>query len=97
MAGPEENETSLPSTLSVPGRFRKPPVPQGERIDEVGVTEAMSSRPPSDAPADASQLSPGDDDGVRPPVVSMLFMVLFPFLIVLALMVLDGWVRRGTP
>jgi hypothetical protein len=57
----------------------------------------MSTSPHSDAPADASDLSPGEEEGVRPPVVSMLFMVLFPFLIVLALMVLDGWVRRGTP
>ena len=57
----------------------------------------MSNPPPSDAPVGASDLSPEDDEGERPPVISMLFMVLFRFLVVLALMVLDGWVRRGTP
>ncbi len=97
MAGPEENETSFASTLSVPGRFRKSPVPRGERIEDAGVASDMSTPPPSDAPAQPSDLSPGDEEGVRPPVISMLFMVLFPFLVVLALMVVDGWVRRGTP
>lgn len=55
----------------------------------------MNSEPRSDAPADPAEPPPDREEGVRPPLLSLLLLVLFPFLIVLALMVVDGWVRRG--
>lgn len=57
----------------------------------------MTSEPHPDAPPGSSESPPSEGDGERPPLLSMLLMVLFPFLVVLALMVVDGWVRRGTP
>lgn len=57
----------------------------------------MTSEPDSDAPSGSPDLPAVEDEGERPPLASMLFLVLFPFLVVLGLMVLDGWVRRGTP
>lgn len=57
----------------------------------------MTSEPRPDAPPASSETPSADEEGVRPPLLSMLLLVLFPFLIVVALMVLDGWVRRGTP
>jgi len=38
-----------------------------------------------------------EGDEVRPPLPSLLILVLFPFVVVVALALLEGWVRRGGP
>ena len=51
-----------------------------------------------DTPEDAFPQEAGSTDSrteVRPPRLSLLILVLFPFLVVLLLSLLDGWIRGG--
>ena len=67
-------------------------------MGQSGVVEAMSNEPPEHSlEPRASQGNPEEGEEVRPPLPSLLFLVLFPFLAVVALALLEGWIRRGGP
>ena len=58
----------------------------------------MSNEPPVHSlEPRAPQGNPEEGEEVRPPLASVLLLVLFPFLAVVAMALLEGWIRRGGP